>query len=88
MRSRRGRARSSRTISAAASISRRPPTIIATTPDFADGGGAVLLISSDLHELLAICGRLLIISGGKIRETNPGERDPERLGLMMAGARD
>jgi ABC-type uncharacterized transport system ATPase subunit len=51
-------------------------------------GGAVLLISSDLDELLAICGRLLIISGGKIRETNPGERDPERLGLLMAGARD
>ena len=48
----------------------------------------MLLISSDLDELLAICGRLLIISGGKIRETNPGERDPERLGLMMAGARD
>jgi ABC-type uncharacterized transport system ATPase subunit len=56
--------------------------------DFAASGGAVLLISSDLDELLAICGRLLIISGGKIRETNPGERDPQRLGLMMAGARD
>jgi len=51
-------------------------------------GGAVILISSDLDELLAICGRLLIISRGKIRETNPGERDPERLGLLMAGARD
>jgi general nucleoside transport system ATP-binding protein len=56
--------------------------------DFAAGGGAVLLISSDLDELLAICGRLLIISRGKIRETNPGERDPQRLGLLMAGARD
>jgi ABC-type uncharacterized transport system ATPase subunit len=56
--------------------------------EFAASGGAVLLISSDLDELLAICGRLLIISGGKIRETNPGERDPERLGLLMAGARD
>src|SRR5208337_723479 len=56
--------------------------------DFAAGGGAVLLISSDLDELLAICGRLLIISGGKIRETNPGDRDPQRLGLLMAGARD
>ena len=56
--------------------------------DFASAGGAVLLISSDLDELLAICSRLLIISRGKIRETNPGERDPERLGLLMAGARD
>jgi ABC-type uncharacterized transport system ATPase subunit len=59
-----------------------------TILDFAAGGGAVLLISSDLDELLAICGRLLIISRGKIRETNPGERDPGRLGLLMAGARD
>ena len=56
--------------------------------DFASAGGAVVLISSDLDELLAICSRLLIISRGKIRETNPGERDPERLGLLMAGARD
>jgi general nucleoside transport system ATP-binding protein len=59
-----------------------------TILDFAAGGGAVLLISSDLDELLAICGRLLIISRGKIRETNPDERDPERLGLLMSGARD
>ncbi len=59
-----------------------------TILDFAAAGGAILLISSDLDELLAICGRLLIISRGKIRETNPGERDPGRLGLLMAGARD
>jgi len=59
-----------------------------TMLDFSAAGGAVLLISSDLDELLAICGRLLIISRGKIRETNPGERDPGRLGLLMAGARD
>jgi ABC-type uncharacterized transport system ATPase subunit len=59
-----------------------------TMLDFAAAGGAVLLISSDLDELLAICGRLLIISRGKIRETSPGERDPARLGLLMAGARD
>ena len=55
---------------------------------FAAAGGAVLLVSSDLDELLAICGRLLIISRGKIRETNPGDRDPQRLGLLMAGAGD
>ncbi len=59
-----------------------------TILEFAAAGGAVLLISSDLDELLAISGRLLIISRGKIRETNPGERDPGRLGLLMAGARD
>jgi ABC-type uncharacterized transport system ATPase subunit len=59
-----------------------------TILEFAAAGGAVLLVSSDLDELLAICGRLLIISRGKIRETNPDERDAERLGLLMAGARD
>src|SRR5580700_5906996 len=59
-----------------------------TILDFAAAGGAILLISSDLDELLAICGRLLIISRGKIRETSPDERDPERLGLLMSGARD
>ncbi len=59
-----------------------------TILDFSAGSGAVILISSDLDELLAICGRLLIISRGKLRETNPGDRDPQRLGLLMAGARD
>ena len=59
-----------------------------TLLEFTAAGGAVLLVSSDLDELLAICGRLLIISRGKIRETNPGDRDPQRLGLLMAGAGD
>jgi simple sugar transport system ATP-binding protein len=56
-----------------------------TILEFAAAGGAVLLLSSDLEELLALCGRLMVISGGKIRQTDPNERDPERLGLMMAG---
>jgi len=54
--------------------------------DFALSGGAVLLISSDLDELLTLCGRLFVISRGRIRETAPAERTPERLGLLMAGA--
>jgi ABC-type uncharacterized transport system ATPase subunit len=54
--------------------------------EFASGGGAVLLISSDLDELLATCGRLMVINHGKIRETRADERDPERLGLLMAGS--
>jgi simple sugar transport system ATP-binding protein len=52
---------------------------------FASEGGAVLLISSDLDELLATCGRLMVINHGKIRETHPDERSSERLGLLMAG---
>ena len=54
--------------------------------DFAASGGAVLLISSDLDELLATCGRLMVMSRGKVRETRADERDPERLGLLMAGS--
>jgi len=59
-----------------------------TLVEFAADGGAVLLISSDLDELIAFCGRLLVISRGKIRETQAHERNPERLGLLMAGAWD
>ncbi|MGH7863615.1 MAG: ABC transporter ATP-binding protein [Candidatus Binataceae bacterium] len=53
--------------------------------DFAAEGGAVLLISSDLDELLAVCGRLYVMNRGRLRAPAAGERNPERLGLMMAG---
>ncbi len=53
--------------------------------EFAADGGAVLLISSDLDELLAIASRLFVISRGKIRATGPHDRSPEKLGLLMAG---
>ena len=53
---------------------------------FAADGGAVLLISSDLDELLAIASRLFVIRRGKIREADPSDRSPEKLGLMMAGS--
>lgn len=52
---------------------------------FAAGGGAVLLISSDLDELLALSTRMLVMSAGRIRALETGERDPARLGLLMAG---
>jgi ABC-type uncharacterized transport system ATPase subunit len=53
--------------------------------EFASNGGAVLLISSDLDELLAMTSRLFVISRGKIRATDPHERSSEKLGLLMAG---
>jgi general nucleoside transport system ATP-binding protein len=53
---------------------------------FAAGGGAVLLVSSDLDELVALCGRLAVISRGRLRAVEADERDPARLGLLMAGA--
>jgi ABC-type uncharacterized transport system ATPase subunit len=53
--------------------------------EFAAAGGAVLLVSSDLDELLAIATRVFVISRGKIRATDPHDRSPEKLGLLMAG---
>jgi ABC-type uncharacterized transport system ATPase subunit len=53
---------------------------------FAAGGGAVLLVSSDLDELIALCDRLAVISRGRLRAVGADERDPARLGLLMAGA--
>jgi len=46
---------------------------------------AVLLISSDLAELLAIASRLFVISREKIRPADPQDRSPEKLGPLMAG---
>jgi ABC-type uncharacterized transport system ATPase subunit len=54
--------------------------------EFAVEGGAVLLISSDLDELMALCGRLCVLSRGRLRAVGADERDPSRLGLLMAGA--
>jgi general nucleoside transport system ATP-binding protein len=48
-------------------------------------GGAVLLISSDLDELLAIASRLFVISRGKIHPADPQDGSPEKLGLLIAG---
>jgi general nucleoside transport system ATP-binding protein len=51
-----------------------------------DRGRAVLLISEDLEELLALCDRIAVIYEGAISEIFPAaEADGERLGLLMAG---
>jgi general nucleoside transport system ATP-binding protein len=51
-----------------------------------DAGVAILLVSVELEELLAVSDRILVMCGGKIT----GERCPEAtnerdLGLLMAG---
>jgi len=53
----------------------------------ARGGKAIILVSSDLPEVLALADRILVVRGGAIvRETRPGETDEERLNLMIQGA--
>lgn len=49
-------------------------------------GKAVLLVSADLDELLALSDRILVMSAGRIvGEAIPGEVSEQELGLMMAG---
>jgi len=54
--------------------------------DFAARGGAVLLISSDLEELLTLCHRLYVINRGRLREVQAGRHDLVEIGLLMSGA--
>lgn len=49
-------------------------------------GGAILLVSEDLDELLALSDRVAVIYEGQIMGILPSEEaDVEQLGLMMAG---
>ena len=49
-------------------------------------GAAILLVSEDLDELLALSDRLLVFYEGRIvGEVDATDADPERLGLLMAG---
>ncbi len=52
----------------------------------AAAGVAVLLISSDLNEILRLSDRIAVIHRGRIQgELTRAEADPERLGLLMGG---
>jgi simple sugar transport system ATP-binding protein len=51
-------------------------------------GAAILLISEDLDEILALSDRIAVIYEGEIRGILPRvEADAERLGLLMSGAK-
>ena len=50
-------------------------------------GTAVILLSEDLDEVLALSDRIAVIYEGSIRGVIPAvEATPEKLGLLMAGA--
>jgi len=54
-----------------------------------DSGRAILLVSSELTEILALSDRILVMHAGRIvHETRPAETDERALGLYMAGKRD
>lgn len=57
--------------------------------DLAENGAAVLVISQDLDELLAISDRLSVLHLGKLSETFPIDQvSAEQIGLLMGGATD
>jgi simple sugar transport system ATP-binding protein len=55
----------------------------------ARGGGAALVISTDLDELLDLCGRILVLSRGRVvGEVENGPNAGKRVGELMVGAGD
>ncbi len=52
---------------------------------YAAAGGAVLLISTDLEEIFALCHRIYVISNGRLTEVPGDQRTSDHLGLLMAG---
>ncbi len=55
--------------------------------ELSDQGAAVLLVSADLDEVLAISDRILVIHNGRLSETSESPSRQE-LGLLMMGGRD
>jgi simple sugar transport system ATP-binding protein len=52
-------------------------------------GTAILMISEDLDEVMAISDRIAVICEGKIMDIVPrDEATPEKLGLLMAGVKE
>jgi simple sugar transport system ATP-binding protein len=53
-----------------------------------DAGCAVLLVSTELDEILALSDRIVVMSGGRITgELARDEADETRLGCLMGDAR-
>ncbi|MGK0741687.1 ABC transporter ATP-binding protein [Leucobacter sp. Z1108] len=61
----------------------------ASIREFARGGGAALVISPDLDELVALADRIVVMSGGRLVGEVPcgGDRVVERVGELMVGHR-
>jgi len=52
-----------------------------------DGGCAILLVSVELDEVMALADRILVMCGGRILgELSAKEADERKLGLLMANA--
>ncbi|MCH8947341.1 MAG: hypothetical protein IH789_06890, partial [Acidobacteria bacterium] len=50
-------------------------------------GGAVLMVSTDLAELLEVCDRIAVMFAGRIAgEVRPEDTSEDEIGLLMSGA--
>ena len=50
-------------------------------------GVAILVVSDDLEELLELCDRIAVMTGGRLSPARPvGETSVEAIGLLMGGA--
>ena len=55
--------------------------------DFRSRGGAVLLVSEELDELLALADRIVVLYGGRIAaDVHAEAATPDRIGHLMLGA--
>ena len=60
-----------------------------TLQDMAAGGAAILVISQDLEELMAISTNFAVIAEGRLSEPKAtGSQDIEEIGLLMGGVHD
>jgi len=53
-----------------------------------DAGGAVLLVSSELDEIVALADRIAVMYRGKVLAVVDADAPREQLGLLMAGVTD
>ncbi|SEJ33627.1 ABC transporter ATP-binding protein [Demequina mangrovi] len=53
-----------------------------------DGGAAVIIVSAELDEVVALADRIAVMYHGRIVGIVPPDTDRDTLGLMMAGAHD
>ncbi|MGI8657835.1 MAG: ABC transporter ATP-binding protein [Candidatus Limnocylindria bacterium] len=53
-----------------------------------DAGAALLLISAEIDEILALSDRILVLFRGRVvADLSPADADPEQLGILMAGGK-